>query len=106
MQCLILEPDVCQSIITATQQTGQEYWKKFVFDKEKVISSLTINLETATNGTAAFVIAYSRTCSFDSNAQIIQHNGSSKVGAQNASRLYTYMCCYAYLKSSALHSMA
>ncbi|XP_052791304.1 plasminogen-like isoform X1 [Mya arenaria] len=69
-------PMQCQStIMPRSDERPGSYLRKFLFDKEKVITSLTISLRgPATEGNVAFMLAYSRTCDFDGGNIVMEDN--------------------------------
>ncbi|KAH3863745.1 hypothetical protein DPMN_026744 [Dreissena polymorpha] len=74
-------PAKCKGSITPSfiEGPGPEL-RKFVFDKEKIITSMRITLTgPATEPTPAFKVAYARACNFDMG-QFVKENDQPKVG--------------------------
>ena len=80
---MYLESDTCTSAIVPKGVQEDLYWKKVIFDAEKITTSITITLNPeTTQGTPMFFIVYSRTCNFDDfSAQIIQENHTPVVSS-------------------------
>ena len=58
----------------------QDTWKKFMFDKEKIVSFLKITMIEGGDGTGipTFIMAASRNCNFGPNDRL-EHNGNTRV---------------------------
>lgn len=75
------DTNVCEHEIMSGEEEDHNNWKKFIFDSEKIVTSMTISATPfAISGFPSFMIAYSRTCNFRGiGANFLTHNGTKKI---------------------------
>ncbi|XP_060562222.1 chymotrypsinogen B-like [Ruditapes philippinarum] len=69
----------CQVELATLLLEEQDTWKKFMFDKEKIVSSVKISMnQNDVTGIPVFAMAASRNCNFGPNDRL-EYNGKTKV---------------------------
>lgn len=82
LELLGCDMNSCEHELMKGVEGEQNQWKKFTFDSEKIVTSLTISVTPfAIQGIPSFILAYSRTCNFRGAGSnfLTHHNGTSKV---------------------------
>lgn len=73
------DKSVCQDELIPAYVDEQFHWEKYIFDKEKIISSVRITVDQSdSSGIPAFILAASRNCDFGANDRI-EDNGKTKI---------------------------